>query len=175
MADAESSRKKMVFIGGIPHAACCRRDLLCRAACCHRLDGQVVEDGGCKAFMGRSRAIRVPNFEASDLLLSEKRGQGGRPPGRQSGNPRGRPVRSCNNIAEIAGLTDESVCPTLVRQTVRFCGAGAFACQPILLRLLTPWVRCSCRVPPARAFRRCGVCARPPTPCKSRSAWRAAC
>src|ERR1035437_2324860 len=113
MADAESSRKKMVFIGGIPHAACCRRDLLCRAACCHRLDGQVVEDGGCKAFMGRSRAIRVPNFEASDILLSEKRGQCGRPPGRQSGNPRGRPVRSCKNIAEIAGLTDESVCPTV--------------------------------------------------------------
>src|SRR5450759_3711545 len=56
MAAAESSRKKKVFIGRI-----------CRAACCHRLDGQVVEDGGCKAFMGRSRAIRVPNFEASDL------------------------------------------------------------------------------------------------------------
>jgi hypothetical protein len=30
-----------------------------------------------------------------------------------------------------AGLTDESVCPTFVRKGLRFCGAGAFACQPI--------------------------------------------
>src|SRR6202051_4108538 len=30
-----------------------------------------------------------------------------------------------------AGLTEESVCPTLVRKGVG-CGAGAFACQPIL-------------------------------------------
>jgi hypothetical protein len=28
-------------------------------------------------------------------------------------------------------LTDESVCPTLARMGLRFCGAGAFACQPI--------------------------------------------
>jgi len=33
--------------------------------------------------------------------------------------------------AEIAGLTDESVCPTLVRKRLRFGGAGAFACQPV--------------------------------------------
>src|ERR1039458_1998331 len=32
-------------------------------------------------------------------------------------------------IAEIAGLTDENVCPTLARKGLRYCGAGAFACQ----------------------------------------------
>jgi hypothetical protein len=30
----------------------------------------------------------------------------------------------CEIIAEITGLTDESVCPTLVRKALRFCGAG---------------------------------------------------
>jgi hypothetical protein len=33
-------------------------------------------------------------------------------------------------------LTDGSVCPTLVRKGLRYCGAGAFACQPIFSRLL---------------------------------------
>jgi len=37
----------------------------------------------------------------------------------------------------IEGLTDESVCPTLLRKGLRLCGAGAFACQPILSQLLT--------------------------------------
>src|ERR1035437_10168664 len=49
----------------------------------------------------------------------------------------GRFLKSCKKIAWFAVLTDESVCPTLVRKGLRFCGAGAFACQPILLRLLT--------------------------------------
>jgi hypothetical protein len=35
-------------------------------------------------------------------------------------------------------LTDESVCPTLVRKGLRYCGAGAFACQPIFSRLPIP-------------------------------------
>src|ERR1017187_6262280 len=48
-----------------------------------------------------------------------------------------RSLRSCEKIAEIAGLTDESVCPTLVREGLRFCGAGAFACQPIFSQLLS--------------------------------------
>src|ERR1039458_3116304 len=48
-----------------------------------------------------------------------------------------RSLRSCEKIAEIAGLTDESVCPTLVREGLRFCGAGAFACQPIFSQPLT--------------------------------------
>src|ERR1035438_6579598 len=45
--------------------------------------------------------------------------------------PSGRSLRSCERIAEIAGLTDESVCPTLVHKGLRFCGAGAFASPPI--------------------------------------------
>ena len=45
-------------------------------------------------------------------------------------------VRSCEKIAEIAGLTDESVCPTLPRKRLRFCGAGAFATQPIVSQFL---------------------------------------
>src|ERR1039458_3384051 len=44
-------------------------------------------------------------------------------------------VRSCEETAEIAGLTDESVCSTLVRKGLRFCGTGAFACQPIFSQL----------------------------------------
>ena len=38
-------------------------------------------------------------------------------------------LRTCETIAEVAGLTDESVCPTLMRQGLRFWGAGAMACQ----------------------------------------------
>ena len=39
-------------------------------------------------------------------------------------------------VFETAGLTDESVCPTLMRNGLRSCGAGAFACQlPRLLSL----------------------------------------
>jgi hypothetical protein len=38
MADAESSRKRMVFIEVIPWAACCRRVFLRHAAGCHRRD-----------------------------------------------------------------------------------------------------------------------------------------
>src|ERR1035438_8849666 len=41
-------------------------------------------------------------------------------------------LRRREKNASIAGLTDESVCPTLVLKGLRFCGAGAFACQPIL-------------------------------------------
>ena len=33
-------------------------------------------------------------------------------------------------MRRTAGLTDESVCPTLVRKGLRSCGAGASACQP---------------------------------------------
>src|ERR1017187_9502150 len=46
-------------------------------------------------------------------------------------------LRRREKNASIAGLTDESVCPTLVLKGLRFCGAGAFACQPILSQLLT--------------------------------------
>src|ERR1039458_9635816 len=38
-------------------------------------------------------------------------------------------ARSYEKLADIAELTDESVCPTLVH-TAASCGAGAFACQP---------------------------------------------
>ena len=38
-----------------------------------------------------------------------------------------RPAPLRSRLAEIAGLTDESVCPTLGRKRLRFCGAGAFA------------------------------------------------
>ena len=34
-----------------------------------------------------------------------------------------------------AGLTDESVCPTLLPKDIHPCGAGAFACQPISSQL----------------------------------------
>src|ERR1035437_8215517 len=44
-------------------------------------------------------------------------------------------------IGEAAVLTDESVCPTFVRQGLRFCGAGACACQPISFHLLLPEAR----------------------------------
>src|ERR1019366_6489418 len=44
-----------------------------------------------------------------------------------AGRRRSRLLRTCEKIAEMAGLTDESVCPT--------CGAGAFACQPSLSQL----------------------------------------
>ena len=42
---------------------------------------------------------------------------------------------SCDGIAEIAELTDESVCPTLVRKGLRHGRAGAFAGEPILSQL----------------------------------------
>src|ERR1039458_5877624 len=45
-------------------------------------------------------------------------------------------VRRRERNAESAGLTDESVCPTLMRKRLRACGAGAFACQPIFSQLL---------------------------------------
>src|ERR1039457_6296510 len=45
--------------------------------------------------------------------------------------------RTCEEFAVNAGLTDESVCPTLMRKRLTFCGAGAFACQPVLSQLLT--------------------------------------
>jgi hypothetical protein len=50
--------------------------------------------------------------------------------------------RSCekNRLSRqgvIAMLTDESVCPTLMCKGLRFCGAGAFACQPIFSQLLS--------------------------------------
>jgi hypothetical protein len=42
----------------------------------------------------------------------------------------------------FVGLTDGSVCPTLVRKALRLCGAGAFACQPIFSRSLTLAAQC---------------------------------
>src|ERR1035437_2158144 len=48
-----------------------------------------------------------------------------------------RSLRGRGNNSGIAVLTDESVCPTLVRHGLHFCGAGAFACQPFFSRLLT--------------------------------------
>jgi len=48
-------------------------------------------------------------------------------------------VRSREKITEVGGLTDGSVCPTLVRKGWRLGGAGAFACQPIFSRLLREW------------------------------------
>src|ERR1039457_963740 len=45
-------------------------------------------------------------------------------------------MRSCEKIGMIAGLADESVCPTLTCNGLHPGGAGAFACQPIVLQLL---------------------------------------
>ena len=39
-------------------------------------------------------------------------------------------------MRRTAGLTDGSVCPTLVRKGLRSCGAGASACQPSFSQLL---------------------------------------
>ena len=47
-----------------------------------------------------------------------------------------RPSGSCEKIGRIAGLTDESACPTLLLKDSRARGAGAFACQPIFSQLL---------------------------------------
>jgi hypothetical protein len=47
-----------------------------------------------------------------------------------------RSLRRCEKMREIAVLTDESVCPTLLRKRSRLCGTGAFACQPIFSQLL---------------------------------------
>jgi hypothetical protein len=33
-------------------------------------------------------------------------------------------------MGRIVGLTDESVCPTVLSKDFQPCGAGAFACQP---------------------------------------------
>src|SRR5450759_4242734 len=49
VADAESSKKKIVFIDVIPHAASCRRVFLRDAADCHRSDSYVVENSSCEA------------------------------------------------------------------------------------------------------------------------------
>jgi hypothetical protein len=46
-------------------------------------------------------------------------------------------VRTCEKIVSISGLTDESVCPTLMRRSLRLGGAGASACQPFLSRFLS--------------------------------------
>jgi hypothetical protein len=42
-----------------------------------------------------------------------------------------RASEAVKKIAEVAGLAGESACPTLVCKALRFCGAGAFACQLI--------------------------------------------
>jgi hypothetical protein len=39
-------------------------------------------------------------------------------------------------VRRTAGLTDESVCPTLVRRRLRSCGARASACQPRFSQVL---------------------------------------
>src|ERR1017187_3858381 len=39
-------------------------------------------------------------------------------------------------VARMVGLTDESVCPTLLPKDVQSRGAGAFACHSIFSRLL---------------------------------------
>ncbi|MCX6627468.1 MAG: hypothetical protein NTW28_07550, partial [Candidatus Solibacter sp.] len=39
-------------------------------------------------------------------------------------------------IAWTAALTDGNVCPTLVRRGLRYCGAGAFACQLIVSHMV---------------------------------------
>ena len=46
---------------------------------------------------------------------------------------------SCEEIGRTAGLTDESVCPTLWSKDFHPCGAGAFACQPISSQLPVPF------------------------------------
>jgi hypothetical protein len=58
-------------------------------------------------------------------------------------------VSSCEIIAQIAGLTDESVCPTFASMGLRFRGAGAFACQPIVSQLLNLAADVLRRLPPA--------------------------
>src|ERR1035437_3620768 len=50
--------------------------------------------------------------------------------------PEAAALRSREEIAGIAMLTDESVCPTLGPKSLRSCGAGAFACQPVFSHLL---------------------------------------
>src|ERR1039458_6636469 len=45
-----------------------------------------------------------------------------------------RPELALTVLFRAPGLTDESVCPTLVREVLLYRGAGAFACQPPLLR-----------------------------------------
>ena len=50
-----------------------------------------------------------------------------------------------------AGLTDESVCPTLLSKDSQTRGAGAFACQPVSSQLLTPATQTvALSMPPAR-------------------------
>ncbi len=58
-----------------------------------------------------------------------------------------RSLRSCEEIDAASVLTDESVCPTLVRKGLRLGGAGAFACQPNLsyvLAVAALLASCSC-------------------------------
>src|ERR1035438_4876662 len=45
-------------------------------------------------------------------------------------------MRSREKMATITELAGESACPTLLLKTLETCGAGAFACQPILSRTL---------------------------------------
>ena len=52
----------------------------------------------------------------------------------------------------MLGLTDESVCPPLVRKRSFLCGAGAFACQPIFLRLLAAAAAVFLLVAPSQAY-----------------------
>src|ERR1035437_429165 len=51
----------------------------------------------------------------------------------------------------LAVLTDESVCPTLLRRCLRLCGAGASACQPIRFRSLTVAALIACMTVAAQA------------------------
>src|SRR4249920_2982496 len=66
-------------------------------------------------------------------------------------------VRSREKIGSISRLTDESVCPTLMRKRLRFGGAGASACQPIFSQLLSSTLsndraRSSADTAPIRGF-----------------------
>ena len=93
---------------------------------------------GFRAFFGLQPVV-VPAAKAGRSFATRNEGCRGkgtdvRKYGDVSAN---RSLRSCKEIAETAGLTDESVCPTLVRKGLCSCGAGAFACQPIFLQLLT--------------------------------------
>jgi hypothetical protein len=50
-------------------------------------------------------------------------------------------LRSRGKIGMRAELADGSVCPTFTHKDFRWCGAGAFACEPIFSQALTVAVR----------------------------------
>jgi hypothetical protein len=91
---------------------------------------------------GHSLTVVVPFGTAS---VSERPGNGAKSHGRRPRSPAAwfsafagdHFLRSCEEIGRTAGLTDESVCPTLHSKDLQRGGAGASACQPISSQLLS--------------------------------------